>query len=175
MPFLLPIILIVGFHFGKKLYHQPDYSKGDIAPNFIGTMPNGETFELNDLQENFILLEFWGSWCSDCRKSHPALVELYQKFHNKKYKNAKNFEIVSVGLEQREINWKNAIQRDGLIWKYHTAEFSTRGQKMFEQPLASDYGITWAPTSFLINTEGYIIKVNPSKITLEKFLTEQLQ
>ncbi len=174
MGYIIPLLLVGGYFLGRYFYFLPNYSSGEIAPNFVGTKPNGETFELNDLQGNYVLLEFWGSWCGDCRKSHPSLVELYHEYHNKKYKGAKNFEIVGVGLETNEDRWKRAIQKDGLVWEYHTVQLSSRSSEMFDQPLAIDYGIRWAPSSFLIDPKGNIIKVNPSHSALKKFLSENL-
>jgi len=172
LPILIPILLVAGFYFGKKIYHQPDYSSGQVAPNFQGTKPNGTTFELKDLQGSYVLLEFWGSWCGTCRQAHPGLVGVYDEYHGKEYKDSDGFEIVSIGMEKKEDRWKRAIVRDNLKWEYHTAEF---GGEYFKTPLAKDYGITWAPTSFLLDTKGNIIKVNPSKEVLAGFLEERLK
>lgn len=175
LPILLPILLIAGYYFGRQIYFTPNYSQGEVAPNFIGTKPDGSTFELKDLQGNYVLLEFWGSWCGDCRVSHPELVATYNKFNGKVYSDAIGFEIVSVGLETSEGRWKKAIEKDGLRWPYHTAQVAERNSKMFDQPLAIDYGIKWAPTSFLINSKGNIIKVNPSKSELDKYLSGKMK
>lgn len=172
LPILIPILLIVGYYGGKYIYHIPNYGSGEAAPNFQGTKPNGETFELKDLQGQYVLLEFWGSWCGTCRAAHPELIKTYDKFHDKEYKDASGFEIVSVGMEKKEDRWKRAIEKDGLKWEYHTAEFS---REYFKTPLALDYNITWAPTSYLIDTKGNIIDVNPSKAKLDKFLSEKLK
>ncbi len=175
LPILIPILLIGGYYLGRMIYFTPNYSSGEVAPNFTGTRPDGTTFELKDLQGQYVLLEFWGSWCGDCRVSHPDLVKLYDEFNGKSYKDADGFEIVSVALETRESSWKRAIEKDGLRWSHHTAQFAERSSKMFDQPLALDYGIRWAPTSFLINPKGEIIKVSPSKSTLSDFLSERLK
>jgi thiol-disulfide isomerase/thioredoxin len=172
IPILIPILLIVGYFGGKKLYHVPDYGGGQVAPNFQGTKPNGETFKLKDLQGQYVLLEFWGSWCGTCRAAHPGLIKIHDKFHGKQYKDASGFEIVSVGMETKEDRWKRAIEKDDLKWEYHTAEF---GKKYFDTALATDYGITWAPTSFLIDTKGNIMKVNPSKSFLDEFLSKKMK
>ncbi len=174
IPYLIFLFLVGGYFIGRKIYFTPNYSSGEIAPNFKGTQPDGRTFELKDLQGNYVLLEFWGSWCTDCRASHPDLVELYKKYHDLKYKDAKNFEIVGVGLETDEGRWKRAIIKDGLIWEYHTSQIAKRSSKMFEQSLAMDYGIRWVPSSFLIDPQGHILKVNPNKKELEKFLSEKI-
>ncbi len=175
LPIIIPILLFATYFIGRMIYFTPNYGSGEVAPNFEGTKPNGETFELKDLQGNYVLLEFWGSWCGDCRHSHPGLVELYKEFHNKEYMDAGNFEILGVGLETSEERWKRAIEKDGLIWEYHTVQLSERSSGMFDQPLALDYGIKWAPSSFLIDPKGNIIKVNPSRSELEKFLTGKLK
>lgn len=172
LPILIPILLVAGFYIGKHIYHIPDYGSGDVATNFTGTKPNGETFQLTDLRGQHVLLEFWGSWCGTCRKAHPDLIKVYDKFHGKEYKDASGFEIVSIGMETREERWKRAIEKDGLKWEYHTAEF---GKEYFKTPMAMDYGITWAPTSFLLDTKGNIVKVNPSKAELDEYLSSRFK
>ncbi len=175
LKYIIPVLLIAGYYLGRHFYFMPNYHSGDVAYNFTGTQPNGETFELEDLQGNYVLLEFWGSWCGDCRAAHPGLKEIYNTFHNKKFKGADNFEIVGVGLETQKARWLRAIEKDGLNWNYHTVQIADRSSKMFEQPLAKEYGIRWAPSSFLINPVGHIILENPSHREIKTFLEEHLQ
>ncbi len=172
-PYLMPLLIIAAFYIGRKIYFTPAYHSGEVAPNFQGVKTDGNSFELKDLQGNYVLLEFWGSWCGDCRQSHPQLKEIYNQFHDQKYKDANNFEVVSVALETNEKYWKRAIEMDQLNWEYHSLQIAQKNSEMFNQPLAVEYGIKWLPSSFLLDPKGQIIKVNPSKSYLEEFLNNQ--
>ncbi len=170
IPFIILVVAVAGYYIGRHFYFKPAYDSGQVAPDFTGTRPDGTTFKLSDLKGNYVLLDFWGS----C-KANPGLVALYDKYNGKSYKDADNFEIVSVGMERREASWLKAIEKDGLKWSYHTADFTERGQNAFETELAMAYGIKWAPTTFLLDPKGNILEVSPSKDKLDAFLADKLK
>lgn len=140
-------------------YRQPRFVAGEKAPDFTTTLAGGETFRLSDLKGKYVLLQFWGSWCGPCRAENPHLAQLYAKYHDK------GFEIVSIAIEQNPRNWQRAIQSDGMVWKYHTAEF-----EYFKGPLAKMFNIHSIPTTFLINPEGTIMGVNLEPDMMEKMM-----
>jgi peroxiredoxin len=63
---------------------------GDIAPEFTGTTPSGETVGLVDLAGNPIRLadlrgkpvwiNFWATWCPPCQEETPILREMHDKY-----------------------------------------------------------------------------------------------
>ena len=40
----------------------------------------GETLALSDLEGKPIVLDFWASWCSNCRRQHQQVTELKEKY-----------------------------------------------------------------------------------------------
>lgn len=110
---------------------------------------DGKLVNLQALQGKYVLLDFWGSWCGPCRKSHPHLKALYQQ-----YKNA-GFEIVGIAQEQGDdatAVWKKAIEEDGLPW---IQVLNNEDIEKFDAVKA--YGITAFPTKILLDKEGKII------------------
>jgi thiol-disulfide isomerase/thioredoxin len=163
--FIISICVVAIFLLAKYFYFKPGYDSGQQAPDFSSTLISGERFSLSDLRDNYILLDFWGSWCGPCRVENPHLVELYNEFHNQSFNNAENFEIVSVAIETNEARWRHAIIRDKLSWKYHLGEF-----QRFKSPIAQMYGVREVPTKYLIGPEGNIIAVNPDFKTIRQTL-----
>ena len=150
--FYIVIALIVGY-FGSRLYYylqKPD--NASLAPDFEATTVFGEPFKLNDLQDNYVLLDFWGSWCGPCLQENPKLVEIYHQFKDKTIK-GKKLQIVTVALEKNNRNWKKVADRFGFEWKYQLVE-TTR--YVLLSPIAQKYGVTEIPAKFLIEPDGKI-------------------
>lgn len=166
-PLLLLIVALVWV--GKYLYSKPKYVNGEVAPDFNMTLIDGRSMSLNELRGNFILLDFWGSWCGPCRQDNPNLVKLYDEFHGKSFEKADDFEIVSIGLEMKESRWKAAIAKDNLHWPYHHADFNR-----MKSPIGLKYGVREIPTKYLITPDGYIAGVNMSYEQIKSFLTSRL-
>jgi len=171
MKSLFVSLAIVGLFFaGRYLYMKPKFMVGTSAPNFSGTLQNGDEFELDDLrQQNMVLLDFWGSWCGPCREENPSLVKLYDEFHGQNFDGFEDFEIVSVAIETRKEPWERAILTDNLKWEYHIPQFDR-----FSSPIAKQYGVREIPTTYLLNTKGQIVGVNMTYDDLQKYLTEKL-
>lgn len=151
----LPVALLVLVAVLWYRHRQPSFVMGDTAPDFEVTLKSGEKARLSDLRGQYVLLQFWGSWCGPCRAENPHLAQLYRQYHDR------GFEIFSIGIEQRPEAWARAIASDGMVWKYHAME-----SQDFSGGQATQYNIHSIPTTFLINREGTIVGVNfsPEKI-----------
>ncbi|MDD2596070.1 MAG: TlpA disulfide reductase family protein [Bacteroidales bacterium] len=118
---------------------------GKEAPDFTLKTINGDSLTLSSLRGKYVLVDFWASWCPDCRKSNPELVKLYNSYKNK------NFTIVGVSIDEDETNWKMAVEKDGLIWQ------QTIGNAGWKSEVAQQYGVKWIPTAMLIDPQGVIV------------------
>jgi thiol-disulfide isomerase/thioredoxin len=170
-----PLILIVGVLLVFACYALCFQSKPEpvtpvstIAPEISLLSPKGKTLKLSSLRGKMVLIDFWASWCGPCRKESPNVVEAYQKYHNKEFKDAKGFEVFSVSLDRDNAAWKQAIITDNLSWKYHVLD---------DQGLAAaNYQVATIPNAFLVNGAGEIIASGQDlrglnlHITLDKYL-----
>lgn len=118
---------------------------GKEAPDFTLKTINGDSLTLSSLRGKYVLVDFWASWCPDCRKSNPELVKLYNSYKNK------NFTIMGVSIDDDETNWKMAVEKDGLIWQ------QTIGNAGWKSEVAQQYGVKWIPTAMLIDPQGVIV------------------
>ena len=109
---------------------------------------------------NYVLVDFWASWCGPCRQEMPNVVVNYEKYH------AKGFEIVGVSFDQNKEPWVKAVQTMGLRWPQMS---DLKGW----QCAASDlYGIRSIPASVLIDPQGTIIALDLRGKALGKKLKE---
>ena len=167
------LIALVAVYVGRYFYMKPKFVNGAKPPSFSSQTITGAPFHLDQLKGKFVLLDFWGSWCGPCRKDHPDLIQIYQKY-NRNHQSAKpGFEIVSIAIEQNPSAMKKAIQKDQLPWTIHILD-QVSNFKFFDGHIATLYGIKQIPTRYLLNPDGVIVKVNPTLTSLETFLEERL-
>lgn len=121
-------------------------SVGKMAPGFHGKDINGKALTLKSFQnKNYVLLDFWASWCAPCRQDFPSLKELYQKYHSR------GLEIVNISRDEDLVMWRDAIKMDGVeMWKHFSV-------KQNNSPIEKLYFVTAIPVKVLINKEGMII------------------
>jgi len=133
---------------------------GKQAIDFSSTTPDGQQLKLSAFYGNYLLLDFWASWCGPCRRENPNLVKVYAKFKSK------GFTIFSVSLDQKKENWVEAIAKDNLTWT-HVSDL-----KFWESAPAKLYAVRNIPSNFLIDPQGNIIARNLRGEDLEKKLDE---
>lgn len=136
---------------------------GKPAPNFTLPSVNGDSISLSSLRGKYVLLDFWASWCPDCRKSNPQLVELYQKYKDK------NFTLLGVSIDEEPDRWKAAIEKDGLVWS------QVIDVKGWQSEVAKTYAVQWIPTGILIDPQGIILARSSEPAGLEKELENVLK
>jgi len=133
---------------------------GSPAIDFSGTTPDGKTVKLSGYFGNYLLLDFWASWCPPCRKENPNLVKVYNKYK------AKGFTIFSVSLDKERENWIAAIANDHLAW-VHVSDL-----KFWDSAPAKLYAVRNIPSNFLIDPKGNIIGRNLQGEELNRKLGE---
>ncbi|MCB0600342.1 MAG: TlpA family protein disulfide reductase [Saprospiraceae bacterium] len=168
--FLGILILILGLYWlAKYLYFKPKYKAGIDAPGFEFVNLAGETKKLSDFQGQYVLIDFWASWCGPCRAQNPKIRELYAKYHHAAFKDGSGFEVINIAIEGDPERWKQAINQDGLDWPNHF----TDGEN-FQGPVAKRYGIRQIPTSYLVNPSGKIVAVNPDIEFISTFFDRRM-
>ena len=135
-------------------------SPGAMAPEISLPTPEGTTFSLSSLRGKVVLIDFWASWCSPCRRANPHVLSLYKKYHDK------GFDILGVSLDKTKESWIKAIKDDGLIW-HHVSDL-----KYWQSEAGRAYGVQSIPHTVLIDREGKIIAVGLRDASLEAKLKE---
>lgn len=165
---LIAAALILGFITFKYLIIGEGAEVGKIAPEVEATLLDGSEFKLSDLRGDYVLLDFWGSWCAPCRRENPSLVKLYKRYENKKNSQGNGLSFVNIALEKSEGRAEGAIKRDNLYWRHHIVSIS---RVVLLSPFAQQYNVSSIPSKFLIDPDGKVISVNPTIHELDKLVT----
>ena len=172
--FLIAILLMVAC--GKKPAEQSSeaqeqqeeqvqeetVSQEPIAENqyidIVGLTPAGGELALSSLvgQTDFVLIDFWASWCGPCRRFVPVLKEIYAG------QPAGHLQILSCSVDQDVMAWQVALNEEQMPWPQMREDA--------EHMCSDKYNVQFIPHMVLIDKTGKIVAVNPEEPELEELL-----
>lgn len=141
---------------------------GTEAPDF--TITDSKTgkkiFQLSDKKTQkdkdgktvpgvWTVLDFWASWCPDCRKDMPTVKKIDEKY-------GKKIKLIGVSFDTDKAKMNGYLSANQYSWLQYS-EF----KKWKETQISKDYHISWIPTSYLIDPEG---KIAFSSLNAEEML-----
>ena len=134
-------------------------SIGVQAADFEAKTPAQIPIKLSNFKGQYVLIDFWASWCGPCRQENPNVVAAYETFKDK------NFTVLGVSIDEKEDAWVKAVKQDGLVWTQLLDRTSE---------IANMYGINAIPKNFLVDPSGKIIAKNLRGAELMATLQEVL-
>lgn len=144
-------------NYEAELRTAPGQTYTDIA----ALKADGTPVKLSEVvgTADYVLVDFWASWCRPCRQLLPVLKELYTSYHP-----SGKLEILGVSVDRDEAEWLKALEEEELPW--------TQIRDQREEPYnpGDVYGITAIPTTLLIDREGKIVMRNPDEAEIEAIL-----
>ena len=134
---------------------------GDIAPEIDLPDTKGVNQVLSSLRGEYVLVDFWASWCGPCIKEQPQLIKLHNTYAGK-------FSIFSVSMDTKKPLWLAAIAKQKLPW------IQVSDLKYWKSPVVADYMLQSVPLNFLIDKNGIIVAKNIHGSALDEKLKSLL-
>jgi cytochrome c biogenesis protein CcmG/thiol:disulfide interchange protein DsbE len=117
---------------------------GKLAPALAGPTLDGAGFDIDDHRGQWVLVNFFATWCGPCIVEHPELIEFSER-------NQGQVQVVSVVFNESPEKVGAFFEEKGGEWPV-----LTEGQSA-----SIEYGVLKLPESFLINPSGTVVaKIN---------------
>ena len=123
--------------------------------------PQGNLLALSDLigHTDYVLVDFWASWCGPCRRLIPVLKDIYLSQPKGR------LQILSCSVDQDEKAWRKALAEEEMPWPQIRED---------KNHLCSDkYNVQFIPFTVLFDKEGKIVAINPDESELEEVLVNK--
>lgn len=126
-------------------YVQRGLKQGTAAPLFEAKTLSGQSISLDDYQNKYVLLDFWGTWCGPCLYETPYLKEAYEKFGDQ-------VQFIGIAYDKKQ-PFLNYLEKENIRWPQ---VYIPKDPKSTSQ-LLEQYNVYSYPSYFLINPEGEVI------------------
>ena len=117
---------------------------GTKAPDLID--PLDSIHRIDDFRGRCLVLDFWATWCGDCRKDLPEMKKLYNQY------DIQGVEFLGVSFDTDSDVLQKFMDKERMPWRVISDL-----KKMKESKMAKDYHIQWIPTMYLLDTEGRVV------------------
>ena len=141
---IVGLIAIFGFGFTTDPQKVPSPLIGRPAPDFVIRQLDGDKLiKLSDIKTP-VVLNFWASWCVECRSE----AHILESFHQEQQKTDQPVKVLGISIQDSEENAKVFARQFGKT--YFLALDDPSGT------IALDYGIYGVPETFIIDAKGII-------------------
>ena len=115
------------------------YPAGTLPPAFTGGTADARQLAMADLRGKVVVVNFWASWCVECRAEMPALERLHREF-------------TSRGLAVIGVN----VREDGDTARRHAAQMGLTFPVVLDPKgtIPSAYGVVGLPMTVVVGRDG---------------------
>jgi len=131
---------------------------GRPAPDFaLRTLEGDRTVRLGDLRGQVVVVNFWASWCAECRVEHPALSAAWDRFRDA------GVVLVGVDFQDDHPSALAYLAGTGTGWPV-VADPGSR--------TALAYGVYGIPETFVIGPDGRVTAKQVGPVTYDQLVRE---
>jgi cytochrome c biogenesis protein CcmG, thiol:disulfide interchange protein DsbE len=160
---VLLFLAIVGWGLINSSAERPDGSAPDFQMQFFDgyTWEGRETVSLSEWEGQVVVLNFWASWCLECRVEAQLLEDTWQEFRDQG--------VIFVGVAYVDVEPKSKEYLEEFGITYPNAPD-------LRSAVSSQYNLTGVPETFFIAKDGRVanVTIGPLDETMLRGMVEQL-
>jgi peroxiredoxin len=142
---LLPALLLLFSASVSPLLNAAELKKTEMAtPPLKLQSLKGDSVDLNDFKGKVVLVQFWATYCTPCRKEMPSMNNLIKKLEESKTP----FKILAVNMGESKADVQKFVDE---VKPEFTILMDANGENV------QAWNVFAAPSNFLIDTKGKII------------------
>lgn len=141
-----------------------------------GFLVDGSPFDPKTLQGKVILVDFWATWCPECLKTLPTLIDIHRRYA------PRGFAVLGISSDQSVSTLQQFLaqgaltdpatqQRLAIPWPVMAERLSLDAK---QTPVSTYYGVNKLPTHFLIGRNGKVVATAVSMEALVPLLEKEL-
>jgi thiol-disulfide isomerase/thioredoxin len=144
-----------GFAYQNYAPEQP-IAEGKALPyNEFNLLEGGGTINLHEIEESYLLVDFWATWCGPCIAAMPKLHELSERYEDS------DFAILSISVDE-DINRVHSFRNEWKMPWYH-------GHQKQSSQVIREMGIVGVPHYILIGPDRTVLSNDQAKLRGEDF------
>lgn len=124
-----------------------------MAPDFTLKDLSGNDITLSDYEGKIVILNFWAVWCKYCIEEMPDFNTL-----DKELKQSEDAVILAVNVQEPKQTVQDYLTENDIDLEVLMDE---------DGAIASTYGVSGYPTTFIINPDGSLYTYIPGKTDIE--------
>ncbi|MGD0463647.1 MAG: thioredoxin-like domain-containing protein [Tepidisphaeraceae bacterium] len=136
---------------------------GQLTPDLVATALDGKPFSLKSRRGQWVLLDFWGTWCGFCIAEEPTLKDAYEGWSRDG-----RLAMVSASVDDTVEQVRRHVVENKLPW----TQLILGPREQTNVP--KTFGVDGYPSIMLISPRGEVIETDLRGITLRDALIKYL-
>ena len=122
-----------------KSLNLSDYSSRMRPPDFSGLTADSKTVSLTSLRGHVVLLNFWATWCHECRPEMPVFEQLHREF------TTQGLRVIGINARERTAAVREYSKELGLTFPL---VLDSKGE------INRAYGVVGLPSTLIVGRDG---------------------
>ena len=138
-------------------YRRQELEMGTEMPDFTFVDFDDKKRSLSEFRKKYLLIDFWGLWCVDCRRELPFQLAAYKQFRSR------GFEILGMNDDENAAPVKDVLAKNGINWTQARLD-------SIRNLIETTYQIQEFPSAILLAPDGKVLVLDQHKLQGEDLL-----